>query len=71
MIVSYGEDENSLVDETYIVSDGDVLSMNVTVLDGGWVYGHAVLSCKVKFEELSENKVTLTMIEIGEENLDK
>ena len=71
LIVSYGEDETSLTDETYIVSNGDILSMNVTVLDGGWVYGNVVLSCKVKVEELSENKVTLTMIEIGEENLDK
>lgn len=71
LIVSYGEDETSLTDETYIVLNGDILSMNVTVLDGSWVYGHAVLSCKVKVEELSENKVILTMIEIGEENLDK
>lgn len=71
IVISCGEDEDSLQDYEYEVSEGTILNLNICELNGGWVYGHAVLDCKVKVSDLSENKVTLTLLEEGEENLDK
>lgn len=71
MVITCGEDEDSLNDYEYEVTEGSVLNLNICELSGNWPFGHAVLDCNVKVSDLSDGKVTLTLLEKGEENLDK